>query len=828
MAIALIQLLILAWLPGAVIFRLPIANRDARAALDAEERLFWAVIISVALSTSIVLALAAAHQYSFQRLLAADVIVAAVAAAAARFRLKLGPGTRRAGLSAIFPLVLVLLGLWRFFPSSEYVLGGRDPGVYMNEGIQIAQRGTIVFDDPVVASVPAVARSLFFPQSTQTSVYSVRFLGFYVRNPDTGAVVGQFPHFFPASIAIGYGIDGLSGARRVVGVWAILGLVAVYFAGARLVGRTAAAAAAVLLGLHVVQVWFARYPNTEVVMQALLFAALLAMARAHVDDDPFFAPVAGGLLGLLVFVRFDAVLAIAAALTAVALGNVAGGRVRASFLITLGIVTTLAAAYLLGPMRAYADYPIIFLSNLHTWHYALLFGAAAIWIAALAAGDRFSRLSTVVKQIVPPTLTVVVIGAALYALVLREPIIHVLAARDAYALRTFANFYLTVPALLASLLGFALLARRAFWRAPDLFLTVTVFSFFFFYKIRITSDHFWMARRFVPVVLPAALLFAAAAALSGIRGNFRLTRVIRGTIGAAFVLLLAAHYTRAAQPLLGHVEYAGLIPRLERLSGSIGDRDLLIVESTVSDTHVLGLPLAYIYARNVLVLASPLPDKAVFASFLDWARTRYARVLFIGSGGTDLLSPAWGADAIAGDRFQIPEYEAPIDAYPRAVRQKEFDYSIYELTPPDPEGAAQPFDLDVGSKDDLRVVRFHAKELTEGRTFRWSRNTSYIMTNIRGDSREIVLSLNDGGRPAAAGPADLTVSLDNQLLGTVRVTTGFKPYTLAIPPALANTIAARGQPVQLKLAATVWVPQRVLGTGDGRDLGVMVDRVTVR
>ena len=44
-------------------------------------------------------------------------------------------------------------------------------------------------------------------------------------------------------------------------------------------------AAAALLALNVMEVWFARYPNTEVVMQALLFAALLANARAHVDGD---------------------------------------------------------------------------------------------------------------------------------------------------------------------------------------------------------------------------------------------------------------------------------------------------------------------------------------------------------------------------------------------------------------------------------------------------------------------------------------------------------------------------------------------------------------
>ena len=92
-----IYLLIIAWLPGAVIFRLPFAERDKRAALDAEERLFWAVIISAVVSLAVVLGLAVAHRYSFERLLIADLGMALAAAAAGRFRLRLGPQARRPG-----------------------------------------------------------------------------------------------------------------------------------------------------------------------------------------------------------------------------------------------------------------------------------------------------------------------------------------------------------------------------------------------------------------------------------------------------------------------------------------------------------------------------------------------------------------------------------------------------------------------------------------------------------------------------------------------------------------------------------------------------------
>jgi hypothetical protein len=42
MLITIASLIAVAYLPGAVIFRLPVADRSKRAALPAEERLFWA------------------------------------------------------------------------------------------------------------------------------------------------------------------------------------------------------------------------------------------------------------------------------------------------------------------------------------------------------------------------------------------------------------------------------------------------------------------------------------------------------------------------------------------------------------------------------------------------------------------------------------------------------------------------------------------------------------------------------------------------------------------------------------------------------------------
>lgn len=827
-------LLVVGWLPGALLFRAPVLARERRERLDAEERVFWAVILSITISLSIVLALAAAGRYTFERLLVADVLIAVAIGALWRGRLRM-PGAKRLTLSAGVPLALILFAGVRFLPPAEYVIGGKDPGVYVSEGIQIAQRGALVINDGVVSSLPVFARDLFVPQhydldgTVRTDYYSTRFMGFFVLDPDTGSVVGQFPHLFPASIAIGYGIDGLTGALRTTVVWAVLGVLAVYFAGARGFGTAAAAAAAALLAMNVADMWFARYPNSEVVMQALLFAALLAYARAHADDLPFFSPIAGGILGLLLFLRLDSGLAIAAVAAVGLLGVVVRQAPRPSFWMSLAVPSVLAAIYMLGPMRPHWHRYQVFLDNLGAVQYAAMGIVGLLLVAIVAAARNNPAIALAVRRFLPVAVATVLVAAGLFALFVREPG-GKLAAHDAYALRTFANVYFTVPGVLAAMLGFWLMARTRFWKDAALFLTVAIFAATMFYKIRIVPEHFWMSRRFIPVILPGALLFVCAAAFSTAPAAWR-GRTLRWTVGAVFVALLGAAFVRTSGPILHHVEYEGLIPKVEELAGRFGGNDLVLVESRDSggDVHVLATPLAYIYARNVLVLASAKPDKAAMSAFIDWARAAYDRVYFIGGGGTDLVSPNYGVRPVVSERFEVPEFESTSGRFPTLSARK-FIFGVYELVDPPRSDEAESYELDIGENDDLQVLRFHSAERSDGTTFRWTQGTSYVIVgSVPPDGSELTLVLKDGGRPATAPAARVAVYVGSRRLGEVAVAPGpFRAYTLSLPPDLLAGNTSSDGPLTLRLVSTVWNPRDLLGSPDNRQLGVMVDRVAIK
>jgi hypothetical protein len=829
----ILQALLVAYLPGALLFRLPWWNRDRRAALAFEERLFWAVILSLVISLGTVLTLAFFSVYTFPRLLAVDAAVPVTALVVGRRRLGYAGTASRASRSLLIPAGFVALGLWLYFPPSEYIIGGKDPGTYVNEGVMIAQRGALVVHDPVVASIPAAVRDVFFPPYTDQLkwYYSLRFPGFFVQDPGDGRVIGQFPHLFPASIAIGYGLHGLSGARDATGAWAILGLIAVYLAGARFLGRTAAAGGTALLAINVVEVWFARYPVSELPMQALLFAAVLAFARAADGSRLFFGALAAVLLSGMLFLRYEIVIAIATFAAAASLLPIARKHLGFTFAAVLTPIAALGYMYLVGPVGAYGAYPLDF-TRAQGGIY-LLAGGLLACVVALRLW-RVERIASIVRVTLPIVLSTVLAALAVYAYFFRHQGGR-LALHDAMAFRTL-GWYLTPIGLLVAVAATAWLTRRDFWRDPAFFLTFAAYAVFFSYKTRIVPEHFWSARRFLADILPSALLLTGglAATIGTFVGSrwLRRSAVARPAIALICLLPIGWLFWRQTMPILHHVEYAGVIPQLERLAGRIGDHDLLIVESrdAGSDLYTLAVPLVCIYARQALVLSSAAPNKRAFEDFVVWALGRYERVWFLGGGGTDLLTRRITAEPAGGGQFHVPEYASTTNAYPSGILRKDFEYGLYQLSADaaEPDG---PVTLQVGGNDDLQVVRFYARERTgdTGTPFRWSGGRSFVvLPAIPNDAREIVVWMGDGGRPAQAPPATVTLTVGDREIGSAVASGKIAPHAFSLPADVVQTAAAAAEPLRVTLRVPTWNPHDLLGVNDTRDLGVMVTRVDVK
>ena len=566
-------------------------------------------------------------------------------------------------------------------------------------------------------------------------------------------------------------------------------------------------------------------------MQLLVFAGILAFSRARVHDDWFFSSVAALLLTLAFFTHLTGILAIGAVGAAALLGWFDRRAPPLAFLLPVTAGAALAALYFLTVLAPYIEAPIRFFRGRP---HLIFWAAGFVTVLGILWTQRQRLALTGIRVWLPRVTAVVVLVLAGYAYLFREPVGR-LALHDAHALRDFVQFYLTPVGLVAALAGLVLLLRKAFWPASAFVLTLLVFSCVFFYKIRVIPEHFWAARRFLSVILPASCLLIGTAAFPSSMVRLptmlerRWARGLAYALGVGLVVVIGHRYFQATRPILTHVEYAGVIPQLETLNTQLQDTDLILVESRqASDVHTLALPLAYIYGRRVLIFSLANPDKTMLSEFLSWARGRHGRVLFLGGGGSQLLSRSTTATRLSAARFDIPEYESSYQAYPREVRLKRYDLALYELlprlTPP------QGFELDIGVEDELFLRRFFPQEVLgeRGATFRWTADTVFVsLIGIDPEHRTLTLWLNNGGRPTNLSPPTVEVTLDEVELGTVTVTSSFEPYQFEIPLDLATRLQTSEEAGQLQLVTPTWNPGAVLGVDDPRDLGVMVDRITV-
>ncbi len=826
--------LLVAYLPGVALYRLPVGQPQVRASLPVEERVYWYVILSLALTSVVGLGLAAAGWYRFDRLLWVNgaVISLVIVAGGLRGWLRLNPTTWRPSWSALIPAAILVVSGFASLGArpAEYIIGGKDPGTYMNAGIQIAQGGALRIADELIAAVPEDSLDLYTQEVGAETYHSSRFMGFYLVNPQTGTVMGQFPHLYPVWIAVAYGVNGLTGARYVVTLLALVGVLSVYFFGAWLVGRPAAAAGALLLAINVAQVWYSRYPNAEILQQALTFGGLLAYSRATIDGDRMFAAVAGVLVTLAAFTHLTGVFSVAILLVAACLSVYDGRRPSFVFLAVAIAGGALGALYYSTLLAPYIEQ---YLAVIRRFSLAPAGLAVALGFGSLLFLSR-TRVAPYVQRWLPWGVVAIIWALSAYAYFFRVPEFR-LAPHDAASLRTFAAFYVSPLGLLMALGGLALVARRRFWPGLAFVLLFLGFSVLFFYKIRIIPEHFWAVRRFVAVTLPGVCLLIGAAAFPF--GSVEIPRLLNrrwsrlaiAAVGGLVVIAVGTTYLDASTAIMHHIEYEDVVPRIEAINERIADTDLVLVESRqASDLHTLALPLAYIYARPVLVLQSAHPSPTKLQEFLVWARGRYERILFVGGGGTLLLSNSIDAVRISSERFSVPEYESAWDAYPQEVRLKRYDVAVYELVPR--VAGLDAVDVDVGFEDELLLRRFHDQEVLGGTqtTFRWSGDRSFVsLLGFSSHHRAVTLWLNDGGRPDSAGPATVEIALNNRVLGTVTATDLFEAHRVEVPPDLAAQVAASGTPGLLQLLSSTWNPGDELGVDDPRELGVMVDRVTV-
>jgi hypothetical protein len=801
---------------------------EGKARLSLLEQIYVTIAGSLLISGWVSLVLAELSGFSPARTALIVVAGTGVALAALRRRLsfRVGPLSRSELLVAA---AVIAFSTVVYFPPFEHILGGRDPGVYVNAGFHLARDGRLIYHDPVVAGIPKDAWPLFFPDKKLPPWDYLRYQGFRLESPESARVVPHGLHLYPVWIGTASTLYQPKSGLYATPFFALMAVSGFFLAFRRLFGLEVAALASALLAVFQIQIWFARFPNSEIVVQFLFATSLLLFFLMEEERSALAGAAAGLALGSTFLARVETLLfAVPVAL------YFGWKRVRRE----LGApeVSFLAAFALLGIHAAIHD-------RLFAWPYVSSILGRPYWsflgqnlpAVVLTGAVLFFLLDRAVSKLPPTTLDLfdsfrLRLGAALalfllalYAYFIR-PIWHGprTAPHDAEAFLRMGWYLYPLGLSLAVGGGMALLLRARKSQAFFLLVSLT-FSIFFFYKVRVWHDHYFAMRRFIPVILPAFFV-AIAFLLSSLRENGEKLAAVGSRIVA---VLLVALYLVAGFRLWRHNEFRGSLLFVEDLARHIGDDDVAIFPAQ-EGLHLLELPLAQLEERNVLEFYTLKPDRALLEKLLESWKGRYHDVFFV----TNYKISLSGLFTRHVKDFELAteKYEYSYDRPPKGPEPLSLRFSLSKAV--DLEDLAQRVPklkaLDVGGSDDLQVAWFHEKEREEdGTSFRWSQKTSSIFLPAVGAGTKTITLRLAGPKEAEAPLHPVETVLDGRPIGTLSPTRTFEVYELSIPPKIGERPEASYS--ILTLTTKTWRPANdIPDASDVRDLGFRLDSVEVR
>lgn len=847
---ALLSAIVLFLGPGALFLSLlPARERDE---IDLSERLFYLAAVGVCVAAWVALVLAELSVFSLVR--AASIVGAACVAIAflAKGRLShpLGGAPLTRGAAGAFVVLALAFGLQA--RPSEYLLGGRDPGTYIAAMSLIGRTGAIGYVDPLIQAVPAADRELFFREEGAPDFTWARFMGFPLESPTTARVFPEFFHLFPAFGAYLFQAVGVKGALATPPVFGILGTLAVFFALRRIFDGAVALLGSTLLAVSVVQVWFARYPVSETLSQFLFFLAVLAIARWEERGSAAFGALAGAALGLSLLVRIDGVLLLgplALYLLVRITHHDMKRREALSLLVPLALLAGHAGVHAALFSRKY----VLNIVNRPYWRQPALVWtivAFALVLAGLAVvryGPRVVELLERHRSTLVRGASALVVGLALYAYFVRPYLsalafadgnprvrgdaptefalrvlaplgFHRLAAHDAQAFSRL-GWFLSPLALLLS--GFGLVRLFRAWRARALFFTLASLgsAVFYFYKLRIWNDYFFALRRFVPVIAPAVLAFAAFATVELFRRSRR-ARPIAIALGALLLGLVA----RETWPIARFVDWRNSVRFVDDVARRFTDRDVVIFEQRAS-IHLLSLPLWAVHGTNVIELARFNPGPAKLQDLIESWRGKFGNIYFVRTYRTNLCGVFLQNVTTYGfgtEEWERAEGRQPVKPESRALR-----FTIERVVFPEELSVPALSAVDVGGSDDFQVSGFFNKELAEGgRSYRWTGACGTLYAPGARMGGRVTVTATGDKRPATR-PATVMVSLSGTPLGAFPVEPGWHDYSFDLPATLqAGPALLRFDVVDARGREGTFRPVRDLrGASDDRDLGVAIDSV---
>ncbi|MCU0262137.1 MAG: glycosyltransferase family 39 protein [Candidatus Nanopelagicales bacterium] len=412
--------------------------------------------------------------------------------------------------------------------AGEVLLVQRDPGFLTLEGVWLTSHA-----DP---SIPIRSAADLAAQNPDVGVISDAFWRFGDELHAQGAKT------FPGLLAMAGWLLGLRGVLMGNLLIGALGLLAVYDVARRLISPRWGLVPVAALALSTPMIYFSRSAFTEPTNIVLTFGGLAVLWSAFRDPRLSRFALGGAMVGATALSRIDGAAVSAGLILGLGVVAAVSGPADRRARITGLVVASCAALLMVG--LGYVDLALHsagYLADHRSLYVQLLalLGACLVAAGVLIVLLRWGRLRSwlAARRGLLGTVAAGLVVAAAVLLASRplwmqrnliEPgsgqAWFIAAAQKAAGdpvdgtrsydemTVTWLGWYLGPLTLILAVAGTALLLRRSIlgWRPEVLVLLATLGIPALLYLIRpaITPDHIWAMRRFLPAVIPAALVLA--------------------------------------------------------------------------------------------------------------------------------------------------------------------------------------------------------------------------------------------------------------------------------------------------------------------------------
>lgn len=698
--------------------------------------------------------------------------------------------------------ILIILFLLFYTPVFEWIKGGRDPGVYVSTAAHIANNGKITIDLPYHTNLTKdyIFRNQIFP-------------GFYTSFKGS---TPQFLYLFQVWMANFFSDYGLNGALHLNSIFTLLSLLSIYFLLKRVSNYKTGLISLLLLGTSYAQVFYAKYPTSEILTQFFLFAGLYLFSF-NGKGYKFFS---GFSFAQMLLTRISAFLMIPLLILFFIFEYLFKNYTKNNNFVILGFI-------LLIPLVLYNTFIVSYnysksIFNIRmTPLIEIIISPFGIMVCALFIGltfyfwhkrKQFQKLFKSHLKKILIILSAVMILFLGYNYYLRpEGDIAAEGTTESYNLVKLFWYVGGQFGLFLFALSITFLLFKKKKRVEWFFLLIFI-TYFIFYVMnaQISLDHPWWVRRFLPIVIPSMYIIISYFL------SFLISKKKYYFLGFLILSIFITILVSTTAPIV-KIQLDGLEDSLIAINNTIKDNSIVFFHRN-GISIIVSTPLNFLLQKSSFLTYQneSFNYSDIVKQSLIWMKENSTHVYFVNPEGS-IYNSLFKHNLILNETYNNlvnwVQTGGPRNGLPTIPESKYGKIVIYELLL---VNETTEFLIDIGTSLDSIFIKegFYNSE-GDSNNWRWtSSNATITMPNIN----QSKISLRIGtSRPYEIGPSIGNLSINNRIVKKFNISKDFyETINININEFLTSDF-------NLTIATNTFVPSEVLNSADNRVLGVKVD-----